>query len=153
MRRDAGGDISYTLLNAPAETPTRTLIEWSGWRFLTERTFQDAKSELGWDEFQALKYRAWDHHLALTALALWFVAQTKLEWSQTYARDPELMHQLEVEVLPALSTANVRQLLRAVLPLPQLSIEDAIDIVIQHLINRARSTASRLAAQNSGDSG
>ena len=48
------------------------------------------KSEIGWDDFRAQKYRAWEHHLALTALSLWFVAQTKLEWTQRYARDPEL---------------------------------------------------------------
>ena len=54
--------------------------------------------------------------MALTAAALWFVAQTKFEWVQMYARDPELVHQLQVEVLPALSTANVRELLKAVLP-------------------------------------
>jgi hypothetical protein len=46
---------------------------------------------------------------------LWFVAQTKLAWAQMYTRDPALAHQLEVEVLPALSTANVRELLKAVL--------------------------------------
>ena len=36
----------------------------------------DAKSEAGWDELVARKYRAWIHHTALDALALWFVAQT-----------------------------------------------------------------------------
>ena len=31
-------------------------------------------------EFQARNYRAWEHHRALTAAALWFAAQMKLEW-------------------------------------------------------------------------
>jgi len=148
IRREADGDEVYTLLNAPAETPAPTLIEWSCQRYLTERTFQDAKSELGWDEFQAQKYRAWEHHLALTALALWFIAQTKLDWCTTYTRDPKLARQLEVEVLPALSTANVRELLTAVLPLPELTPEQAIQLVVQHLVHRARSTGSRLKSQN-----
>jgi hypothetical protein len=60
---------------------------WSARRHFVERTFQDAKSELGWAEFSARKYRAWEHHLALTAAALWFVAQTKLEWEGEYRRD------------------------------------------------------------------
>jgi hypothetical protein len=47
-------------------------------------------------------------------------------------------------VLPALSTANVRELLKAVLPLPQLSPEEARQQVVKHLVNRSRSTASRL---------
>ena len=147
IRRNSEGDCSYTLLNAPTDTPQACLIAWSCRRYFTERTFEDAKTEIGWDEFQAQKYRAWEHHLALTAAALWFVAQTKFEWVQMYARDPELAHQLQVEVLPALSTANVRELLKAVLPLPQLTPTEAMDLVITHLINRARSTSSRLKSQ------
>ena len=147
IRRNSEGDCSYTLLNAPTDTPQACLIAWSCRRYFTERTFEDAKTEIGWDEFQAQKYRAWEHHLALTAAALWFVAQTKFEWVQMYARDPELVHQLQVEVLPALSTANVRELLKAVLPLPQLTPTEAMDLVITHLINRARSTSSRLKSQ------
>ena len=148
MQREADGDIAYTLLNAPPDTPKQTLIEWSCQRHFTERAFQDAKDELGWAEFQALKYRAWEHHMALTALALWFIAETKLEWRTTYARDPELAEEMEVEVLPALSTANVRELLKAALPLPQMTPEESTELVIHHLVNRARSTHSRLTAQN-----
>ena len=147
MRRDAEGDCSYTLLNAPEEAPHEHLIAWSCRRYFAERTFEDAKTEIGWDEFQAQKYRAWEHHLALTAAALWFIAQTKLAWVQAYPRDPELARQLAVEVLPALSTANVRELLKAVFPLPQLTLEQAMELVIIHLVNRARSTSSRLKSQ------
>lgn len=147
MRRNSDGDCSDTLLKAPTDAPQACLIAWSCRRYFTERTFEDAKTEIGWDEFQAQKYRAWEHHLALTAAALWFVAQTKMVWAQMYMRDPELAYQLEVEVLPALSTANVRELLKAVLPLPQLTPAEAMDLVITHLINRARSTSSRLKSQ------
>jgi SRSO17 transposase len=147
IRRNSDGDCSYTLLNAPTDTPQAWLIAGSCRRYFTERTFEDAKTEIGWDEFQAQKYRAWEHHLALTAAALWFVAQTKLAWAQLYTRDPALARQLEVEVLPALSTANVRELLKAVLPLPRLTPAEAMDLVITHLSNRARSTSSRLKFQ------
>jgi SRSO17 transposase len=147
MRRNSDGDCSYTLLNAPTDTPQACLIAGSCRRYFTERTFEDAKTEIGWDEFQVQKYRAWEHHLALTAAALWFVAQTKLVWAQMYTCDPALAYQLEVEVLPALSTANVRELLKAVLPLRQLTPAEAMDLVITHLINRARSTSSRLKSQ------
>ena len=148
MQREADGDIAYTVLNAPPDTPAHKLIEWSCQRYFTERTFQDAKDELGWDEFQALKYRAWEHQMALTALALWFIAETKLEWRTTYARDPQLAQEMEVEVLPSLSTANVREMLKAALPIPQLTPEEATQLVVRHLVNRARSTSSRLQAQN-----
>jgi hypothetical protein len=146
-RRDGDGDGSSTLLNAPQDAPPERLSAWSCRRSFTERTCEDAKTEMGWDEFQAQKYRAWEHHLALTAAALWFVAQTKLAWAQADGRDPELARQLEVEVLPALSTANVRELLTAVLPLPQLTLAQAMELVSMHLVNRARSTSSRLKSQ------
>lgn len=122
-------------------------------RSFAERTFADAKTEMGWDAFQAQKSRAWEHHLALPGLALWCVAQTKRAWVQAYARDPDLARQLEVAVLPALSTANVRELRKAVLPMPQLTPQQATELVITHLIKRARSTSSRLRYQeNTHDS-
>ena len=40
--------------------------------------------------------------------------------------------------------ANVRELLKAVLPLQQLSPSEATRLVVQHLVNRSRSTRSRL---------
>lgn len=147
LRRELSGKLTYTLLNGAPDLPPRTLIERSCLRYFVERTFQDAKSELGWDELQAQTYRAWEHHLALTALALWFVAQTKLDWRQTYARDPQLLQQFEMEALPALSTANVRELLKAALPLPQLTPAQATELVVTKLVDRARSTSSRLRSQ------
>jgi len=135
---------SYTLLNAAVDTPLERVAEWSARRYFVERTFEDAKSELGWAEFAARKYRAWEHHLALTAAALWFVAQTKLEWECEYGRDAELAQELKVRVLPALSTANLRELLQAVLPIAQLTPADATQAVVKRLVQRARATGSRL---------
>jgi SRSO17 transposase len=147
IRRDGDGRSTFVLLNEPADTPRDVLIQASCQRYFTERAFQDAKSELGWDDFQARKYRAWEHEVALTAATLWFIADIKLKWTQTHARDPELLRQLAVEVLPALSTANVRELLQAVLPVPLLTRQQARHLVASHLVKRARSTASRLRTQ------
>jgi SRSO17 transposase len=147
LHREADGDIRYTLSNASVETPLATLAGWRAGRYFVERTFQDSKSELGWDEFRARKYRAWMHHTALNALALWFIARARLRWSQECPRDMELARDLEVENLPALSVANVRLLLAVVIPLPHLTLEQAIRLVIQHLFNRSRSTRSRLNKQ------
>jgi SRSO17 transposase len=144
MRRESHGDHTYTLSNAAPDTPLSQLVEPSCTRYFIERTIQDGKDECGWDEFQAQKYPAWQHHTALTACTLWFIAKTKLKYALECQRDPALIQQLEVEVLPALSTANVRELMKAVLPLPQLSPDQARHLVAKHLVNRSRSTASRL---------
>jgi predicted Co/Zn/Cd cation transporter (cation efflux family) len=120
------------------------LFQRKSQRYFAERGNQDAKSELGWDEVQATKWRAWQHHLALTLLASWFIAHTKIQWSADYARDPGLLEHYAVNVLPTLSVANVRSLLRAALLLPQLSPLQAAELVVQHLDNRTRSRKSRL---------
>ena len=148
MRRHSDGDITYALSNAPADTPPERLAWLKCQRYLIECANQDAKSQAGWDELQAQKYPAWEHHLALTILSTWFMAQTKWDWAQQFARDPELATQLETDVLPALSAANVRQLLRAAMPLPQLTPEDATDLVIEHLGNRTRSRKSRMKSKH-----
>jgi SRSO17 transposase len=147
IRRDGDGRLTFVLLNDPADTPQDRLIQASCQRYFTERAFQDAQSELGWDDFQARKYRAWEHEVALTAATLWFIARVKLKWTQTHARDPELTRQLAVEVLPALSAANVRELMQAVLPVPRLTRQQARQLVASHLVKRARSIASRLRTQ------
>jgi SRSO17 transposase len=144
MRVERNGDHTYAFSNAPQDASLQCLAEWLCGRYFVERVIQDAKDEQGWDEFQAQKYLAWEHHTALTACALWFIATTKLSWAAECQRDPGLVQQLEVQVLPALSTANVREMLRAVMPLPQLSLEEAQAQVVRHLVNRSRSTASRL---------
>ncbi len=148
IRREPDSTVSSALSNARPDTPLAQLARWRGERYFAERIFQDSKSEGGWDELVARKYRAWVHHTALDALALWFVAETKVDWAQAHPRDPTLRQQLEVEVLPALSMANVRALLQAVLPLQQLSPNQATRLVITHLVHRARSTCSRLKAQH-----
>lgn len=152
LRRDPDGRLSYTLLNDPAETPPEVLIQASCQRYLVECVFEEAKSELGWDDFCARKYRAWEHHTALTAAALWFIAGVKLKWRQRCERDPQLKQEFELSVLPALSTANVRDLLRSVMPLPQLSPRQAQEQVAKHLVNRARSTSSRWKKQSENSS-
>jgi SRSO17 transposase len=136
--------ITYSLCNAPKTTSLLTMAQRKSQRYFIERSNQDAKSEFGWDEFQAIKYKAWEHHLALTIMASWFITETRLEWAQKHERNPALLEKYETDVLPTLSVANVRELLRATMPLPQLSTFQAAELVVKHLDNRTRSRKSRL---------
>jgi SRSO17 transposase len=142
--RRAGQHITYVLSNGPVAIPLETMAWRKSHRYFIERDNQDSKSELGWDEFQATKYLAWEHQLALTILASWFIADTRLDWMARYERDPDLLQQYQVDVLPMLSVGNVRELLRAAMPLPQLSAQQAASLVVEHLVNRTRSRRSRL---------
>jgi hypothetical protein len=143
VRRDSGGRTFYALSNA-RETEIEKLCGMKCSRHFIERSNQDAKSELGWDELRAQNYLAWEHHLALTVLASWFIAQTQREWRIENPRCESLNQEFETEDLPRLSMANVRELLRAAMPLPQLSKEEATNLVVRHLVNRARSRKSRI---------
>jgi SRSO17 transposase len=136
--------VTYVLSNAPEDISLETMAWRKTYRYLIERSTQDAKGELGWDEFQTRKYRAWEHQLALTILAAWFIAETRLDWMKRFAQDPALLAKYEVEVLPQLSVGNVRELLRAAMPLPHLSPQEAAQLVTSHLVNRTRSRKSHL---------
>jgi SRSO17 transposase len=141
--------ITYTLSNAAGATPLETMAWRKSHRYFAECSNRDSKSDLGWDEFQAIKYRAWQHQLAFTILASWFIAETRLDWAARFQHDPALLAAYEVEVLPRLSMANVRELLRAAMPLPQLSPTEAALLVVNHLDNRIRSRKSRLRNKSS----
>jgi SRSO17 transposase len=143
IRKDAV-QIIYVLSNAPEESSLEQMATRKSQRYLIERSHEDAKGELGWDEFQARKYRAWEHQLALSILAAWFIADTRLDWMKRFDRDPALLAKYEVEVLPQLSVSNMRELLRAAMPVPQLSPQDAAELVTTHLVNRTQSRKSRL---------
>jgi len=149
IRHEYGKRYTYALSNAPTDTSHERLAWLKCVRHFVERSNQDAKSGTGWDEFQVQKYRAWEHNLALTILATWFIAQTKYDWANAYPRDPQLAQQMELEALPTLSVANVCELLQAVMPLSQLSQEQASRLVVTHLVKRSRSTRCRLNAQRS----
>jgi SRSO17 transposase len=143
IRQDAA-QITYVLSNAPETIELKTMAWRKTHRYFIERSNQDAKDQFGWDEFQTRKYRAWKHQLALTILASWFVAETRLDWQKRFEKNPDLLMQYQVDSLPNLSVANVRELLRASMPLPQLSPEEAASLIVTHLVNRTRSRKSRL---------
>lgn len=141
--------VTFILSNASLDTSLDTMAWRKSHRYFIERSNQDAKSEFGWDDFRAIKYRAWQHQLALTILASVFVAEIRLDWATQYQHHPELLAHYQIDILPILSVANICELLRAAMPLPQLTPPEAALLVIDHLVNRIYSRKSRL---NSGPS-
>jgi SRSO17 transposase len=80
VRREAGAPkrIKYSLSNAPADTPLERLAEMQGGRYWVERAFEDAKSECGLADYQALGWRAWHHHVTMVMLAMLFIAEQRV---------------------------------------------------------------------------
>ena len=79
-------------------------------------------------EYQARKWRAWHHHIALTMLASLYVLKMKLENRTDY---------------PLLSISDVREILEFILPTKVQTIED----VMSNIHRRHR---QRLSSYKSG---
>lgn len=148
IRLDSSKKYSYSLSNGSPDLSLKKMATQKCMRYFIERANQDARSEAGWDEFQAQQFRSWEHHTAFCVLASWFMAQTRLEWTEQHSHDPDLLRKLETDMLPFLSFLNIRELLRAVIPLPQLTPDDAIQQTIKHLLNRTNSRKSRMRNMN-----
>lgn len=150
IRKEPDGTHSFALSNATLEnTPKQWLAEQRAEHYFVERTIQDSKSELGWDELQALKYRAFMHSLAICAIALIYTADIKQQQRAHFVKQEQVKQEAGVNRLPDLSLANVKELIRAVMPLPVLTTEQATHKVITTLFRRTKDTASKIRkAQN-----
>lgn len=145
IRREPDGSHSFALSNASLLHNSKQLLaEQRAEHYFVERTIQDSKSELGWDELQALKYRAYLHTLAICAVALVYTADVKHQQRGSFVPQAQLMAEAGVNRLPDLSLANVKELIRAVMPLPSLTKEQATKKVITTLYLRTKDTASKI---------
>lgn len=78
-REHDDGEIKISLTNAPEEMSWEELAHMQAQRHWIERTFQDAKSELGMAQYEVRKWRGWHHHMALVSLAMLFVVKERIE--------------------------------------------------------------------------
>lgn len=149
IRKDPDGSYVYSLSNSPAETPYDVLALWKSHRYFVERVFQDAKTDLGWDELIAVKYRSWMHHTALIAIGLWFIGLLLMFFGQdSQKQSRSLCRQLKLNVLPSLSAANLRLIFKTSLCLSYFKYEECLHVIMQNLVNRAKSTRSRLEKEH-----
>ena len=72
------GEVKYFIANAPADTPTETLLLVAFSRHRVERCFQDQKSDLGLDHYEGRKYTGLIRHLILSCVSHLFLAQAVL---------------------------------------------------------------------------
>lgn len=78
VREEADGDFKYSLSNAPSDTHWERLAYMQAQRFWIERTFEDAKSEVGMAQYEVRSWIGWHHHIALVCLALLFLLKERL---------------------------------------------------------------------------
>jgi SRSO17 transposase len=76
MRRgiDDPGEYAYYLAYGPKETPVEELIRVAGRRWTIEDSFEQAKGEVGLDEYEVRKWDGWHRHTTLSLLAHAYLA-------------------------------------------------------------------------------
>lgn len=79
-----GGELKYSISNAPAKTSTKKLAYMQSQRHFVERAFQDGKSELGMAQYQARSWEAWHRHMSIVMMAMLFVVKKKAYMRETF---------------------------------------------------------------------
>jgi SRSO17 transposase len=80
IRRTLGDEpiYSYFICNAPASCKLKLLVWLSGIRWAIEQCFEEAKTEIGMDQYEVRKFPGWVHHMMTCMLAHFFLWHIKL---------------------------------------------------------------------------
>ncbi len=108
------GEINYYFCNASEEISPETLVWLSGMRWPIETSFEESKEELGLDHYETRSYLGWHHHILLTCLAHHFLVRMRLMLG---------------EKAPALTLPQARLLIKAAIPLPELTIAQSLSLI------------------------
>jgi hypothetical protein len=125
-----GTERKYTITNAPETEPTERLVYCQRQRYWVERVFEDAKGQCGMADYQARKWSAWQHHMALAMMAMLFMLEERSCQKKEY---------------PLLSCADIEALLAHFLPRRDLDKAEIIRQVEER--HRRRKQAIRSHAK------
>jgi SRSO17 transposase len=112
-----GSDLKYSLSNLTLDGQPLSwceLLRRQMQRYWVERSFEDAKSEVGMDEYQVRTWRAWHHHIALTMLALLFLLQQRVR------------HRADMLLL---SCSDIRWILAHTLPKKATTVHEILELI------------------------
>jgi hypothetical protein len=85
-RELVGSQVKYSLCHTPPGRPALAVAQAlyrQMQRYWIERVFQEAKQQLGLHQNQTRHWPAWQHHVALTMMALHFMLEAQLEGQET----------------------------------------------------------------------
>jgi len=74
--------VKYYLSNAPADTAIEELVRVCGMRWPIESCFEEAKGELGMDQYELRFWSGWHHHMTLVILAHHFLVRLQQRLNQ-----------------------------------------------------------------------
>ncbi len=84
--------VAYFLVFAPATTPLWEMVNAIGSRWTVEQCFEEAKGEVGLDEYEVRSFQGWYRHMALSMLAHAFLTVLR---AQSQADLPEAVQSEE----------------------------------------------------------
>jgi SRSO17 transposase len=100
--------------NAPKNTSRKTLARKTGQRWPIESTIAEGKGEVGLDHYEVRGWGGWHHHITMSFLAHHFLVRVRVRLG---------------DQAPALTVAQARRLLNAVLPRPKFDAQAAIELI------------------------
>jgi len=113
IRRECANqnEIKYSVSNAPESTTIPRLAQMQGQRYWVERAFQDGKSTVGMDHYQARGWKSWNHHMALVMMAMLFMLKERA---------------IQRDDVPLLSCSDITTLLAHFLPRRDIRRDEVI---------------------------
>jgi SRSO17 transposase len=117
IRRNEGeSETKYQFSNAPLATSFEKLGEMSCSRYWIERAIQDGKGEAGMADYEVRGYVGWNHHMAMTFLAMLFLLEMQDEWKSK---------------APLLTLTDVRRILEVVMPQRKMNDDTILELIEQ----------------------
>ena len=107
--------------------PIKALTWYQCQRFKVEQSFQEAKQELGMDDYQVRSWRSWHHHVTMSMLAMCFLVEEKLKFGATHG---------------GATLRDIRELITALLP----TNKSVYDKVREQVLGRLALRQKRLDA-------
>lgn len=100
-RKSDESEVKYSLCDeSQKELSVETAVFRQMQRYWIERAFQEIKEQIGLAQYQVRGWGAWQHHIALTMMALHFILETQVE---------------NAEILPLMSCGDVKLMLGNIL--------------------------------------
>jgi SRSO17 transposase len=81
---DKAGEWKYFWSNLPAHMPLEVMVEYTHLRHWIEQYHEEAKGELGWDQYQGWRWDGFHRHAVTVMLSYSFLVW--LEWQQRQAQ-------------------------------------------------------------------
>ena len=131
---DGTDEIKYSFSNGELDQYThQEYAYFQCQRYWVERSFQDAKSELGFSDYQVRKWRSWQHHHVLVFLACLYLMKTRIENQESYP----LMSVRDAKILIIVALFGTKEQLQTkMLQMEKRHVKRQIDIDRRYKIKR-----------------